>query len=556
MWAKVATVAAIATGLAAPGQAFATPHANYYGGPVMTSEKTVLVLWGPYTNASLRNADDGFLAAVAHDSGTTQNVFAVLPEYSTVGATVTGSGTSSNQMLWYSQTYAGMATITPAGCTGSTCTVAQISAELVNQINAGQLPAPVGNGLTTVYNVLFPISMVIQDGNSTSGVNFCATHGNTALASGTKVVFTLLPDDSNTGTGCGAGTVTQNETSMLSHELREAITDPLIREASNTIGPPVAWYDPQNGELDDLCFGQEAPNSINGGTWTVQKEWSNKANACVSSSNYGTPAADFSANPYEPVTFNGSGSSPNGDKSMAKFSWDFGDGSSGDGATVQHLYPAAGTYHVTLTAFDSLGFKTTIAHDVVALAPDQQQPPQPGGGSTTTTTTAPPPAGTGGSDGSGGFTQPPPTSPTTTSSDTSPGSITSAGAPITTAAGVVNPGIVVSCGATVACSGTVVVTAGVPAALAAKLKRVTLATSRFTVKPGGTQTIAFKLSKAGAKLLRKLKKLKVSIRVTLSAPGFTAPVVLTRVTTLTPPASGRAGHAAGARLLRFELGAR
>ena len=37
----------------------------------------------------------------------------------------------------------------------------------------------------------------------------------------------------------------------------------------------------------------------------------------------------------------------------ASYSWSYGDGTSGEGATVKHKYPAAGTYVVKLTAKNS-----------------------------------------------------------------------------------------------------------------------------------------------------------------------------------------------------------
>jgi hypothetical protein len=48
------------------------------------------------------------------------------------------------------------------------------------------------------------------------------------------------------------------------------------------IGAPLAWYDPNNGEIGDICNAQQG--SIVGGngvTYTVQKEWSNAKGACI-----------------------------------------------------------------------------------------------------------------------------------------------------------------------------------------------------------------------------------------------------------------------------------
>jgi hypothetical protein len=57
-------------------------------------------------------------------------------------------------------------------------------------------------------------------------------------------------------------------TSIASHELCEAITDP---------HPWTGWNDDANGEIGDICAWQTG--TING--FTVQKEWSNDQMACA-----------------------------------------------------------------------------------------------------------------------------------------------------------------------------------------------------------------------------------------------------------------------------------
>src|SRR2546429_549030 len=57
-------------------------------------------------------------------------------------------------------------------------------------------------------------------------------------------------------------------TSVCSHELAEAITDPV---------PGQGWYDDSNGEIGDVCAWQNKKL----GTYEVQLLWSNRAKACV-----------------------------------------------------------------------------------------------------------------------------------------------------------------------------------------------------------------------------------------------------------------------------------
>jgi len=62
--------------------------------------------------------------------------------------------------------------------------------------------------------------------------------------------------------------------------------------------------------------------------------------------------------PGEPVVFSGSGSS-DPDGSIVSWVWDFGDGNTGNGETVQHSYSNTGTFTVALTVTDNDGLKGT-----------------------------------------------------------------------------------------------------------------------------------------------------------------------------------------------------
>jgi len=70
-------------------------------------------------------------------------------------------------------------------------------------------------------------------------------------------------------TGCLGGLPLLDAlTSTSSHELCEAITDPI---------PGQGWYDDQNGEIGDIC----AWKTKRLGSYAVQLEWSNSAGRCV-----------------------------------------------------------------------------------------------------------------------------------------------------------------------------------------------------------------------------------------------------------------------------------
>ena len=80
------------------------------------------------------------------------------------------------------------------------------------------------------------------------------------------------------------------------------------------------------------------------------------------------PVAAFTASPSGPlaVALDGSGSS-DPDGSVARWRWDFGDGSPADstsGPSVSHTYGSAGTYAVTLAVTDDGGATASAARDV------------------------------------------------------------------------------------------------------------------------------------------------------------------------------------------------
>jgi hypothetical protein len=87
------------------------------------------------------------------------------------------------------------------------------------------------------------------------------------IGRGRRLFYTVLPYPGCTG--CVGGLAPFDAlTSTSSHELCEAITDPI---------PGQGWYDDANGELGDICAWQTKTV----GAYTVQLEWSNKAGACV-----------------------------------------------------------------------------------------------------------------------------------------------------------------------------------------------------------------------------------------------------------------------------------
>ena len=134
---------------------------------------------------------------------------------------------------------------------------------LQQEISTKSIPQPTTNTLYFIY--LEPGVSVVQ-GGSKSCQAFCGYHSDI----GGRIFYAVMPYP-----GCGGCNGASNGltlfdalTSTSSHELWEAITDPV---------PGNGWYDDYHGEIGDIC----AWKTKKVGSYTVQLEWSNKAGTCV-----------------------------------------------------------------------------------------------------------------------------------------------------------------------------------------------------------------------------------------------------------------------------------
>ena len=255
----------------APAPQASTPHLSYWGGKVVSKAKVVQVLYGSGTYSGNVSGSASPTLAQFYGGVLASPYVDWLVEYKTPTQTI-GRGTFSKRV-----------SITPATSRdGKTISDTSIQAEISAQITKGVLPAPDAN---TVYMVNFPKGKTISQGGAKSCVagGFCAYHG-TFKRNSVEVFYGVLPDmsaGSGCDTGCGRGTAFQNQTSVASHELIETVTDAEVGLAT-VVGKPLAWYDPNNGEIGDICNGQQGTvTGADGRTWTVQKEWSNSAKACI-----------------------------------------------------------------------------------------------------------------------------------------------------------------------------------------------------------------------------------------------------------------------------------
>ena len=114
-----------------------------------------------------------------------------------------------------------------------------------------------------LYFLYLPPGVTLTQGGGKSCQAFCGYHDDIDG----KIFYAAMPYANCNGCLGGLSTL-DAMTSVSSHELCEAITDPV---------PGTGWYDDANGEIGDICAWETKKI----GSYTVQKEWSNAKKGCV-----------------------------------------------------------------------------------------------------------------------------------------------------------------------------------------------------------------------------------------------------------------------------------
>ncbi|HEY5428503.1 MAG TPA: hypothetical protein VIK04_05250 [Solirubrobacteraceae bacterium] len=283
--------------------------AAYHGGSVMRDVTVHTVFWAPpgyHFDGSPGAGTLGYAALiqqfftdVAHDSGTTSNVFSLLDQYGD------RSGDGAYNIHYDARTdsvtdtdpYPSSASQCSSPSGVATCvTDFELQRELDKLIGTGGSGSAGGSGSRGLSNVWF--ILLPPDVDTCSEAGTCATnafagyhsafdlgHGETVYASipDPLVEFTPPPGSDPDGNPEAEATV-----QTLAHEAVEAITDPL----------GTAWMDPNGFETADKCengpqqgppLGYSADGApynqlIDGHPYLIQDIWSNARSGCVQSS--------------------------------------------------------------------------------------------------------------------------------------------------------------------------------------------------------------------------------------------------------------------------------
>jgi hypothetical protein len=219
---------------------------TYRNGPLLASVQVFTIFWGAAWNDAPQNA---LLPKINEffDFILGSQLLDQLAEYSV-----------SNQAISHGVLVGTITLTTPAP--GKTVDDSAIQNLIQQEISAGTLPASTPN---TLYFLFLPPGVTVTQGGSASCQVFCGYHD----AINNSIFYAVMPYPSCAG--CLGGIADFDAlTSTSSHELCEAITDPI---------PGQGWYDDNNGEIGDICAWQTRTL----GGYTIQLEWSNKANRCL-----------------------------------------------------------------------------------------------------------------------------------------------------------------------------------------------------------------------------------------------------------------------------------
>jgi hypothetical protein len=228
------------------GAAAAPPLLTYRGGPLLTNVKVFTVFWGAargQAQATLAKQLNDFFSAILVSS-----LIDELGEYNT-----------PQHKIGHGSLIGTTNVTTPAPAKS----ISDNAIRTMLQHNIAANPAFPQPDANTLYFVYTPPGSAIVQGGSKSCQAFCGYHDN---VSG-QLFYAAMPYPGCQGCTGGLALI-DALTSTSSHELCEAITDPI---------PGQGWYDDTNGEIGDIC----AWKTKKIGTWTVQLEWSNKSGKCI-----------------------------------------------------------------------------------------------------------------------------------------------------------------------------------------------------------------------------------------------------------------------------------
>jgi hypothetical protein len=224
----------------------AAPRLTYRNGPLLSAVEVFTIFWGNAWRQA-KNAGVSQELNQFFDYILSSQLMDQLGEYSVSGQSITHGSRIGTKVI---------ANPNPAKSVQDS----SIQKFLQSSITARSLPGPTPN---TLYFIFLPRGVKVLQGGSASCKSFCGYHN----SFGQNIYYAVMPYPGCTG--CTGGLAPFDAlTSTTSHELCEAITDPI---------PGQGWYDDTHGEIGDIC----AWKTRKLGNYTIQLEWSNQSGKCI-----------------------------------------------------------------------------------------------------------------------------------------------------------------------------------------------------------------------------------------------------------------------------------
>lgn len=363
-------------------QAAGPSNLSYLGGPVLHSNRTHLIFWAPSNKPTLkfdpgyRSLIESFLSQVAADDRKPTNIYGLTGQYTDAAGPAVYDSKYGGVVIDHDPVPSNGCSEPPTAPPGwTTCmSDAQMRKEILHVISVHHLPTTAQD----VYFVVTPNDFGSCDqaggcalGGSAAG-SYCAYHGETATGDIVYAVipYNYVPPHCLSGvTPRPNGSTADPTLSSLSHEHNEMITDP------HPFTDP-AWRDQSGDEDGDKCEGVYGPaiggssgrqwdESIHGGHYWLQEEWSNDDHSCRPRDE--NDKISFTGPSHAPigqsVSFTAHAGDPDG--RISGYAWFFGDGNRGRGRHPSHTFSRAGTYPVTLRTTDSAGNYAFFRRSVV-----------------------------------------------------------------------------------------------------------------------------------------------------------------------------------------------
>jgi hypothetical protein len=234
---------------------------QYHNGPVIPSAKVVLIFWGP-TFANAGSADNVYattIQAFRNQYGTNSEYNVITQYYQIVGGVQT--------FIALSNLASGTADMFDTSAPPTNVSDSAVQGEVAKYLTTHTFNA------STIYEVVIPStsysSFSGEDSCGGPNLSYCAYHSSYSSGSN-NVIYAIEPYPSCSGCQWPGWTNAQNEEHFVTHETREAVTDPLGTGW---------WFSASGNELDDQCAWSPSP-FLSGG-YGYQDEFSNASHACV-----------------------------------------------------------------------------------------------------------------------------------------------------------------------------------------------------------------------------------------------------------------------------------